>query len=131
MKLSFIQLFKSLFLSALVLLSIMAPQLYADYVTPSERVESHLYIRELPESGSNIIGRLLPGESIELVESIAYYYKVIHQGRDGYVSKSWSYVISTPTNTTQDKSNDLIIGSWNIKWFGNSSTDSHNYQRNL
>lgn len=94
-------------------------------VVPSDRVQSHVNVRNLPSSSSEIIDSLRVGEFAELItDSIPYWYKIILDDT-GYVSKAWTKVILR--QVPYDK-NDLCIGSWNIKWFGYYKEDKHNYK---
>lgn len=105
----------------LVLLCLLAFPASADRIKPSGRVSSQLNVRELPNTDSSKVGRLLPGESAELMEDVPYWYKVrLDDGTVGYVSKAWSVKITTETTP-------LVIGSWNIKWFGYYPQDLHTY----
>jgi len=48
----------------------------------------------------------------------------------GYVSKAWTSLIpDAGGNTLATGKTDLIIGSWNIKWFGHYSVDRHDYPK--
>lgn len=68
----------------------------ADQLVPSERVETHVNIRELPNSNSPIIGTLAPDDQIEVVGSVPRWYQVkLENGQFGFVSKAWTEIIST------------------------------------
>ncbi len=92
---------------------------------------THINVREQPNAHSEVKGTLGKNESAELIESVPYWHKVkLVDDTEGYVSKAWTRVVSGATevvSTTGKK--DLIIGSWNIKWFGYYSQDRHDYPR--
>ncbi len=93
---------------------------FAQSVTPNDRVSSSLNVRDMP-SGA-VIGSLEIGEAALLItDTIPYWYMILYEGTDtGYVHKAWSDLI-------EELRNELVIGSWNIKWFGSSTTDKHDY----
>ena len=103
----------------------------ADKVTPSNRVSNYLNVREQPDVNSAIIGTLPTGQSAELIESIPYWYRIkLIDGSTGYVSKAWAVkIINGSAASSETGKSDLIIGSWNIKWFGYYSEDKHDYSR--
>lgn len=108
------------FLSSLFILFVFVSASVAQSVTPNDRVSSHLNVRDLP-SGT-VIGSLEIGETALLItDTIPYWYQIFFEGVDtGYVHKGWSEII-------ESSKGDLVIGSWNIKWFGSSTTDKHDY----
>ncbi|MFO1344703.1 MAG: SH3 domain-containing protein [Rhodocyclaceae bacterium] len=66
----------------------------AELVTPSERVRQDVDVRTMPSVQGNSIARLRPGETATLLERVPYWYKVrLTDGREGFVSKSWSTVL--------------------------------------
>ncbi len=100
----------------------------ADSIKANDRVESYLNVREQPNTKSSVVGVLRPNQTAELIESIPYWHHIrLTSGTTGYVSKAWS-VIVTDTSQTSGKT-DLVIGSWNIKWFGNKSEDKRDYSQ--
>ncbi len=81
---------------------------YSDTVTPSDRVTNSLSIRADPNSNSNKIGKLYPGQKAELIGQSGAYYRIkTEQGIEGYVAKSWSTLI--PASGT------LTIVTWNLE----------------
>jgi len=115
-------------LLTLLLISIPAN---AEQVTPSDRVTTHVNVREQPSSQSNIVGTLNINETAELLESVPYWHRIrLSNDTVGYVSKAWSRVTSGTSEVlpTTGKT-DLIIGSWNIKWLGYYTQDRHDYPR--
>lgn len=110
--------FSFLTLGALLFLS--APLSWAGevVVVPSDRVETILNVRELPHVKSSIIGKLLPQQSADYLDSEPYWFHVrLDNGEEGYVSKTWSEKIA------QALENDgtIRIGSWNIKKLGHGT----------
>jgi endonuclease/exonuclease/phosphatase family metal-dependent hydrolase len=103
----------------------------ADQVTPSDRVTSHVNVRQLPTSESSIVGTLGVGENAQLLDSVPYWHKIsLTDGTEGFVSKAWTEVITDAGEITPSSGKtDLIIGSWNIKWFGYYTADKHDYPR--
>jgi endonuclease/exonuclease/phosphatase family metal-dependent hydrolase len=65
---------------------------------------------------------MAPGESAPLLsDELPYWYMISFNADTGYVHKGWSEIITS----TKDS---LVIGSWNIKWFGSSTNDKHDYE---
>jgi hypothetical protein len=102
-----------------------------DQITPSDRVSTHVNVRQEPLAGSPAVGALNSGQSAELIESIPYWYHIrLSSGAAGYVSKAWTVLVSEdPADASSTGKTDLIIGSWNIKWFGYYSKDKHEYPK--
>ncbi|MFO7525961.1 MAG: SH3 domain-containing protein [Ignavibacteriaceae bacterium] len=113
----------------IILVIILVPgNLYAQFVTPSDRVVDRVIVRELPSTQSEIAGSLRKGESAILLDVVPYWYKVqLNNSVIGFVSKAWS-VLSDITLIDSLKKSDLIIGSWNIKWLGRSVNENKNYK---
>ena len=79
------------FLLAWVLASTHA---FADQVTPNERVSESTNIRAAPSASSSSLGVLRPGESVELLGSVPWWYKVrLPGGEIAFVSKAWNKVV--------------------------------------
>ena len=111
----------------LCILSIFIFSAFAKRVIPSERVQNHVAVRISPNTSNTLICVLKKGESAKLLESIPYWYKVrCNNQLEGYVSKAWTDIVQEAVSI--DQKNDLIIGSWNIKWFGYYQEDKHNYK---
>jgi hypothetical protein len=106
--------------SALVLLLATQPT-RGDRVTPSDRVETRLRIREGADGQSAVIGHILPGDSLPLRASIPSWYEVsMPDGQSGFVSKGFSTRIpDQPTEIIG--SSELRLGSWNIKKLGHGA----------
>ena len=63
----------------------------ADTITPSDRVTSGVRVREQATSTSNTVDFLRPGDVAEFIGSEGRYYHVrLADGREGFVSKSWT-----------------------------------------
>ena len=113
-------------LYTLISLSFINTNLFSQQVEPSERVTNYVNVREETNTQSVVVGQLNKGESANFLEEVPYWYKIkLINNTVGYVSKAWTIKTDTPPPATGKM--DLIIGSWNIKWFGYYSTDKHNY----
>ena len=92
---------------------------FSQLVTPNDRVSSRLNVRDMPSG--NVIGSLEPGETAPLItDTVPYWYMILYNADTGYVHKAWSELVSSLKDS-------LVIGSWNIKWFGSSTDDRHDY----
>ena len=110
------------------LIVITCPVSYAQNVVPSERVQDRVIVREESTAQSGVVGSLRRGESAELIEVVPYWYKIkLNNGAIGYVSKAWTDLADESVSADSIKKSDLIVGSWNIKWFGRGETGRHNY----
>lgn len=120
-----------LLLAVLLSLFFAANETFADQVKPSDRVTTHVNVREAPVAGSPAVGTLNRNATADLIESIPYWYHIrLSSGVQGYVSKAWTVLVSDdPADASSAGKNDLIIGSWNIKWFGYYNDDRHDYDR--
>jgi len=67
----------------------------ADVVVPVDSVESFVNVRQAPEAGSEIVGRLQRGIPLILVQSVPGWHEVAldDEGTTGFVSADWSTVI--------------------------------------
>lgn len=93
-------------------------EVWADRVTPSDRVQTVLRIRSDPDVQSTIIGLLSPGQSLPLKSSVSGWYEVsLATGDAGFVSKSWARLIPDVTPPIA-ASAELRLGSWNIRKLG-------------
>ncbi|MFC1523661.1 SH3 domain-containing protein [Thermodesulfobacteriota bacterium] len=105
-------------LSLFILFTLLLPPSLSsaqERVVPSSRVTSHLKVRALNNVNSQIVGRLLPNESAEFLESVPYWYHIrLDDGPPGYVSKAYSEKISVAEESGQV----VRLGSWNIKNLG-------------
>ncbi len=80
-------------------------------VSPSERVVNHVNVRAGSEYGSEKIGTLEKGESLPYLRSVPRWYVVrLPDGREGYVSKSWTTVIGAPTSGAEMAIHHLNVG---------------------
>ncbi len=58
-----------------------------DQVVTSDRVTTSVNVRENLITGSPSVGKLMPGQTAELLESIPYWYHIrLSSGVQGYVS---------------------------------------------
>ena len=80
--------------SGLVLLLLPLSSL-ADVVVTIESVESYVNIRQAPEAGTDIVGRLQKGIPLQHVRSVPGWHEVAldDEGTTGYVSSDWSTVV--------------------------------------
>ena len=67
----------------------------ADVVVPVDSVENFVNVRQAPEAGSEIVGRLQKGIPLTLVQSVPGWNEVAldDEGTTGFVSADWSTVI--------------------------------------
>jgi hypothetical protein len=69
----------------------------ADVVVPSERVESRVVVREQSTRESRDVGSLRPGERAAWLGKLGPWHLVrLEDGTRGYVSASWTRVITEP-----------------------------------
>jgi endonuclease/exonuclease/phosphatase family metal-dependent hydrolase len=102
----------------------------ADQVRPSDRVSNYVNVRQSAAVNSPGVGILKPNQTATLIESIPYWHHVrMVDGTAGYVSKAWTVVVSGGTPSPAAGKTDLVIGSWNIKWFGYYDEVKHGYDR--
>lgn len=114
------------FITFFVALTVITITSYSQHVIPSDEVVNHVNVRELNSAGSVVIDSLFPGESLEYIESVAYWHKVrCEGGQDGYVSKRWT-LLDDGFSIDQGK-DELVIGTWNIKNFASCSRDTLHY----
>ncbi len=112
----------------LIIWGISLPEIYAQNVVPSERVQDKVNVRAEPNTQSDIIGTLKIGESARFIDSVPYWYKIeLSENRDGYVSKVWTKLEDQTAACDSLRKTDLIIGSWNIKWLGKGDVGEHDY----
>ncbi len=114
-------------LSFLFIFFLIVSVSHSQQVTPNERVQSRLNVRDMPSAAGNVLGTLDPGETaLLLTDTIPYWYQIHYDDQDtGYVHKGWSEIVE---QSVANVKGDLVIGSWNIKWFGSSTTDKHDYK---
>jgi hypothetical protein len=68
--------------------------LFGEQVTPSDRVQNFLNVRQSASGSSPIVGFMYPGDRLPLVSSVPGYYEVrLSDGTTGFVSKSWSELV--------------------------------------
>jgi competence protein ComEC len=81
---------RSLFLAFCLAALTAASAAAAPTVHPSERVVNWVNVRQNPGIESPIIGRLRPGESAELIDTVPGWYQVrLANGQTGFVSRGW------------------------------------------
>lgn len=80
-----------------LLLPLVSVPVSAQDVAPSQRVQRAVVVRSGPSTGSAPVGRLAPGESATLEESVPGWYRVrLPDGRVGFVSRAWTVVTGGP-----------------------------------
>ncbi|MFV1985514.1 MAG: MBL fold metallo-hydrolase [Thiohalomonadales bacterium] len=94
-----------------ILLLSFAVNIYADTIEPSNRVTSRLKVKEAPSSQSSVVMYLYPGQQLPLLsKENRYYYKVqLPNNNSGWVSKSWSRIVSSSS-----QNNNLAITFFNV-----------------
>jgi hypothetical protein len=114
---------KNLLAPCLVAACLLGPAAVADRVTPSDRVESRLRIREAPDGDAVVVGFLMPGESLPLRTSVPSWHEIeLASGISGFVSKSWSRVVPDGTLPVASSGVPLRLGAWNIRKLGHGSS---------
>ncbi|NQT77517.1 MAG: endonuclease/exonuclease/phosphatase family protein [Bacteroidetes bacterium] len=90
---------------------------FSQLVSPNNRVHTRLNVRDMPSSAGQIIGSLAPGEAAPLItDTVSHYYQILFEGSDqAYVHKGYSELVGHVKDS-------LVIGSWNIKFFGSSNS---------
>ncbi len=68
-----------------------APTLAVPDIVPTERVVRWVNVRAGPDSSSEVVAKLAPGDSADLVEIVpAWYHVRLDDGSEGYVSRAWT-----------------------------------------
>jgi len=85
----------------------------AEFVVPIESVEEHVNIRMVPDSKSEIVGRLYQGDAVSLVQSIPEWHEVeIAGGATGYISSEWTVVLSVvPAPELEEEPKQLVTNA--------------------
>lgn len=70
----------------------------AGQITTSPNVTRGVRVRDQPRSAlAAVVGSVRPGDRVELLEVVAYYYKVsLTNGAVGYVSKRYTNAVASP-----------------------------------
>lgn len=70
----------------------------ADQITTSPDVTRGVRVREQPRGApAAVVGSMRPGDRVELLEVVPYYYKVrLTNGAVGYVSKRYTDAVASP-----------------------------------
>jgi competence protein ComEC len=94
------------FLSCILLYT----NVFADaVVVPSERVVTGVKIRASASTSSRVIGKLMPGETATFLGEVPRWNHIDHPTLgDGFVSKSWTRVITDGADTT-NKEFDIYV----------------------
>lgn len=68
-----------------------------DAVSPSDRVRRNVVVRAEPTTESPALGRLEPGDQVELAGEAPGWYRIrLPDGREGFVSKVWTVLVEAP-----------------------------------
>lgn len=97
---------------AQVLLLLLAPAtvLAQATVVPTDRVVNGVSIRVSATTGSAKIGLLRPGESAEFQGEVPKWYRINHPTHGtGFVSKSWTRLITDSTGTLSDQFDIYVV----------------------
>ena len=83
---------------------------FADRVTPTDRVQNSVSVREEPSGQSTLLARLRPGETLESLgnEPGTRYRKVRLANGEGFVSKSFTRVISDAAAGLAERADDEL-----------------------
>jgi uncharacterized protein YgiM (DUF1202 family) len=109
-----------LFALLIALVVTPAPAFAVD-ITPSDRVVTRVNVRAGPSVVEPVVGKLLPGETAELLSAMPNWYQIrLTNSVEGFASKSWTVEV-TPTSV----SNQIRIGTWNIKKLGHGSAKNY------
>jgi hypothetical protein len=66
----------------------------ADTVVPVEKVETHVNIRQAPDSSADTVGRLKQGSSLPFIASAEGWNEVrLVNGDSGFISADWTVVV--------------------------------------
>lgn len=81
----------------------------AEFVMPIESVEEFVNIRMVPDTKSEVVGRLFQGDTATLVRSIEEWHEVeIAGGATGYISAEWTLVVDlVPAPRAKDELKEL------------------------
>lgn len=85
------------------LLAIASVSAYADWVVPTDRVTNRVVVREAPNSDSEDIGSLRPGEQLEWIRDVPRWREVRRsETTTGFVTKSYTEVVEAPAPTASE-----------------------------
>ena len=79
----------------IALASLTIPVLcFADTVVPVESVENYVNIRQAPQAGADVVGRLQQGTSLPFVATADGWNEVqLDNGESGFISADWTVVL--------------------------------------
>jgi len=77
----------------------------ADLVVPIDSVDSYVNIRQTPDAGTEVVGRLQKGIPLRLVQSVPGWHEVEldDEGTRGFVSSDWANVIDEGATEVVDE----------------------------
>ena len=78
-------------------------------------VTNPLNLRSSPDTTSNVVGTLGPGDAAELLEDIPFWYRIIlFDGTEGFIGKAKTHTVAyLPVAPSR-----VRISAWNIKKLG-------------
>ena len=83
---------------------------HADDVIPSARVTSSVIVRRQPDTSSDEVGRLRPGDRAALIQNIPRWREIrLSDNQTGFVSKSWTEVVGSSTTLAARTQNELRV----------------------
>jgi competence protein ComEC len=86
--------------------------LAADKVTPSERVNTRLLVRESASASSDVVGELRVGQTADLITSVPNWHKVrLSNGVEGFVSKAFSKIVPAAASEPNFQVHFLDVGT--------------------
>ena len=86
----------------------------ADHVVPVDEVRSYVKIREAPDAGAEIVGRLHKSKPRPHVATVEGWYEVeLDDGSSGFVSSDWSVIVADaeaePAGGPQDEAAESSV----------------------
>ncbi len=95
----------------IVFFTLLTSLAQADWVTPSERVQEGISLRNGPSSQSDYLGQLKAGDRLEYLSAVPYWYEVrLANGQPAFVSKAWSTIVpdTAPSVTSGPFTIDVV-----------------------
>jgi hypothetical protein len=84
----------------------------ADVVVPIDAVQNNVNIRQSPETGADIVGRLPQGEWLALTERVPGWNGVaLPDGSTGYISADWTQVLDSAPASSKKAEPEMLADS--------------------
>jgi hypothetical protein len=84
----------------------------ADVVVPIDAVQNNVNIRQAPETGADIVGRLPQGEWLTLTERVPGWNGVaLPDGSTGYISADWTQVLDSAPASSKKAGPEMLADS--------------------